>query len=118
MDKTIVNRCRRIALAIAPTGNLRTHHVAFLIYKGRIRRIGWNKAKTHPITKEHPYHDGKVFLHAEADVIIKAGLSDLEGWTLISLRVMGNLVDFGPSKPCSGCSSLIKQVGITEVIYD
>jgi len=88
----LLSRCRKIALSLAPTNSiLRTHHIAFLIRRGRIQHVGWNKPKTHPITLEHPYHKGNCFLHAEADVIIKAGLDNLEGWTLVSLRVMGNL---------------------------
>lgn len=95
---------------------MRTSHVAFLIKKGKIVHIGWNKNKTHPYNLYHPYHDGNVGLHAELDVCLKSGLEALCDYKMVVIRIdrEGKMCN---SRPCRGCQSLIKQMGLDEVWY-
>ena len=107
-----------IAKAMCPNNvEHRCSHIAFLVKKNKILNIGWNKNKTVPITKDHPYHDGMVGRHAEVDVIFKSQREDLKGYKIVVLRVSKGTKQLMMSKPCTGCASVIKQFGINEVFY-
>jgi len=115
IQQRLRERCLSLALSLHPNDtSLRCHHYAFLIRNGRIFKIGWNKRKTHPITARYNYHEGIVYIHAELDVILKSKLEDLSEYSLFSVRIMKN-GEFGLARPCSGCSSVLKQVGITQI---
>jgi tRNA(Arg) A34 adenosine deaminase TadA len=114
MNVKLQNRCVSIARAMTPTiRSMRNTHVSFLIKKGKIVHIGWNKYKSHPINLSHPYHSGFVALHAEMDVILKANKEWLSGYNLVVVRLNG-LGQITNSRPCSGCQSIINQVGINK----
>jgi tRNA(Arg) A34 adenosine deaminase TadA len=114
----ILKRAVETAHAICPTNwkNVNNSHVAFLVKKNKIVKIGWNRKRTHPEISKHPYHDGYVGTHAELDVILKSGLEDLNDHSMIVLRVdrKGRLAN---SKPCPGCLSLLKSYNVEEVFY-
>jgi tRNA(Arg) A34 adenosine deaminase TadA len=107
-----------IAHALCPTNwqNVNNSHIAFLVKKNKIVKIGWNRKRTHPKIAKHPYHDGYVGTHAELDVILKSGLDNLDDHSMIVLRVdrKGRLAN---SKPCPGCLSLIKSYNVNQVFY-
>jgi hypothetical protein len=114
----ILKRAVETAHALCPTNwkNVNNSHVAFLVKKNKIVKIGWNRKRTHPEISKHPYHDGYVGTHAELDVILKSGLEDLNDHSMIVLRVdrKGRLAN---SKPCPGCLSLLKSYNVEEVFY-
>jgi len=114
----IINKAIDIAHALCPTNwqNVNNSHIAFLVKKNKITKIGWNRKRTHPEIAKHPYHEGYVGTHAELDVILKSGEDDLEDHSMIVLRVdrKGKLAN---SKPCSGCLSLIKSFNLNEVYF-
>jgi len=114
----VIKKAIDIAHALCPTNwkNVNNSHVAFLVKKNKIVKIGWNRKRTHPEISKHPYHDGYVGTHAELDVILKSGLEDLNDHSMIVLRVdrKGRLAN---SKPCPGCLSLLKSYNVEEVFY-
>ena len=79
MKPRILKKAVETAHALCPTNwkNVNNSHVAFLVKKNKIVKIGWNRKRTHPEISKHPYHDGYVGTHAELDVILKSGLEDL-----------------------------------------
>jgi tRNA(Arg) A34 adenosine deaminase TadA len=113
-----IKKTINIAHALCPINwqNVNNSHIAFLIKKNKIVKIGWNRKRTHPEISKHPYHDGYVGTHAELDVILKSGLEDLNDHSMIVLRVdrKGRLAN---SKPCPGCLSLLKSYNVEEVFY-
>ena len=118
MKTRVIKKAIDIAHALCPTNwkNVNNSHVAFLVKKNKIVKIGWNRKRTHPEISKHPYHDGYVGTHAELDVILKSGLEDLNDHSMIVLRVdrKGRLAN---SKPCPGCLSLLKSYNVEEVFY-
>jgi tRNA(Arg) A34 adenosine deaminase TadA len=118
MKPRILKKAVETAHALCPTNwkNVNNSHVAFLVKKNKIVKIGWNRKRTHPEISKHPYHDGYVGTHAELDVILKSGLEDLNDHSMIVLRVdrKGRLAN---SKPCPGCLSLLKSYNVEEVFY-
>ena len=118
MKLRILKRAIETAHALCPTNwkNVNNSHIAFLIKKNKIVKIGWTRKRTHPKIAKHPYHDGYVGTHAELDVILKSGLDNLDDHSMIVLRVdrKGRLAN---SKPCPGCLSLIKSYNVNEVFY-
>ncbi len=118
MKTRVIKKAIDIAHALCPTNwkNVNNSHIAFLVKKNKIVKIGWNRKRTHPEISKHPYHDGYVGTHAELDVILKSGLEDLNDHSMIVLRVdrKGRLAN---SKPCPGCLSLLKSYNVDEVFY-
>lgn len=118
MKNRIINKAIDIAHALCPTNwqNVNNSHIAFLVRKNKITKIGWNRKRTHPEIAKHPYHEGYVGTHAELDVILKSGEDNLKNHSMIVLRVdrKGRLAN---SKPCPGCLSLIKSYGLDEVYF-
>lgn len=120
MKKKILVKTVEIANALYPNkkwqDEMRTFHAAFLVKKNKIIKIGLNKRRTHPVIKKHPYHEGQVGIHAELDVILKSGKKNLRGHDLVVLRVDNN-GKLNNSKPCAGCSSVIRQFGVENIYY-
>ena len=118
MKNRIINKAIDIAHALCPTNwqNVNNSHIAFLVKKNKIVKIGWNRKRTHPEITKHPYHEGYVGTHAELDVILKSGLDNLHNHSMIVLRV-DRKRKLANSKPCSGCLSLLKSYHINEVFY-
>lgn len=117
MKEKLATRATQIALALSPqTRGLRRSHVAFLIKKGKIEKIGLNKAKTHPRIPKHPYHEGHVGIHAELDCILKVDKEDFSDYKMLVLRV-GKNGKLMMSKPCPGCQSVLKQFSLSDVWY-
>lgn len=126
MNEATINKAIEIAYAICPenrinNGSLRSSHVACLVKQDKIVKIGWNKNRTHPKTKKFPYVNYRyskfdVGIHAELDVVLKAGVDDLSKYSIVVLRVDGN-GKLNSSRPCRGCMSVLQQVGIAEIYY-
>jgi len=124
MKKKILKKAIDIAHAMCPlmrNKGLRASHVAFLIKKNRIVKIGWNKPKTNPNSQKYPYigltgEKITVNTHAELDVILKSGQENLCDHEIIVLRVDGE-GKLNNSKPCNGCLHLLKQVAVKNIFY-
>jgi len=117
MNLRTLNRAIDIAKALHPTvQSMRSCHVAFIVFKGKIVKIGFNKNRTHPFNKYHPYHTETVGIHAELDSCLKMQQDDLSKYSMIVIR-HNNEGQIAMSKPCGGCQSIIKRFGITDVYY-
>lgn len=118
MKPRTLKRAAKTAHALCPInwGNVNNSHIAFLVKKNKIIKIGWNRKRTHPEISKHPYHDGYVGTHAELDVILKSGLDDLEDHSIIVLRIDRN-GKLNNSKPCSGCLSVLNQFNVKNIFY-
>jgi hypothetical protein len=118
MNAKLIKRTIEIAKAMCPLNvQHRCSHIAFLIKKGRIHHIGINVGKSHPNTLKYKYAGGeKSNIHAELSVCMKSEHVDLKSYKMIVLRVdrHGNINN---SKPCTGCSEVIKQFNVGEVCY-
>jgi deoxycytidylate deaminase len=113
----VLNKAKQIAHSLCPTNReIRTSHIAFLIKSNIIEKIGVNKKRTHPETKNHPYHEGIVGIHAELDCLLKMDKEDLSDYNMLVIRVDNN-GKLNMSKPCQGCQSLLEQFNIKEVWY-
>jgi len=93
----------------------RCFHVSFVLNKSRLLSIGFNKYKTHPQTRNYSYHRF-AGIHSEMDAVLKLGLNDCRGLTLINIRIdaHGNLCN---SAMCNGCSELTKKLNFKRIIY-
>lgn len=118
MNKQLSNRILELARAICPLNfERRTSHAAFLVKKSKIVHIGINLAKSHPITKNHPYHEyQQTGIHAELNACLKSGKEDLSKYKLIVIRINRHNKTTN-SKPCVGCQGILKQFNVGEVWY-
>jgi len=118
MKPRILKRAVETAHALCPINwsNVNNSHIAFLVKRNKIIRIGWNRKRTHPEISKHPYHDGYVGTHAELDVILKSGLDNLEDHSIIVLRIDRN-GKLNNSKPCLGCRSVLNQFNVKNIFY-
>lgn len=112
-----LNRLIETAYALMPKyrGDMRCFHVAGIYKKGRLYSIGFNKDQTHPLTQKYGYHR-LAHVHAELSSILRGGLEDYSGFTMAILRIDRNN-KLNSSRPCFGCTNLIKQVGLRRVLY-
>ena len=91
MKQGVLNKAKQIAHSLCPTNReIRTSHIAFLIKSNIIEKIGTNKKRTHPETKNHPYHEGVVGIHAELDCLLKMDKEDLSDYNMLVIRVDNN----------------------------
>lgn len=93
---------------------------AGVVYKGKLIATGVAQYKTHPIMMNSGYRKEQVFLHAEADALIRASrslsesqLKDAEVY-VVRLKKDGSE---GLAKPCEGCMGLLSGFGISKVEY-
>lgn len=124
MTPKVFSRLTEISLALKPkhqTG--RTFHVTFVLDKSKIVSIGINNLnKTHPKTHKFNY---KTFekdstymtsLHSEMDAWLKLGQQNCSHLTFVNVRINNNnKLDF--SYPCSGCLSLMSQIGFKDFYF-
>jgi deoxycytidylate deaminase len=118
MNKHLAKRTINLAKAMCPLNlERRTSHIAFLIKKSKIVHIGFNLAKSHPITKNYKYQEHQhTGVHAELNACIKSGKENLNKYKLIVIRInRSNTIT--NSKPCIGCQGIIKQFNVGQVWY-
>lgn len=94
---------------------MRSFHVTFALKKGKIIAIACNKQKTHPITIKYNYV-GQVNVHSELSAIIKLGRENCSELTFVNVRIKKDGT-IGNSKPCPGCSDLLRQVGFKNLFF-
>lgn len=112
-----------IEAAKANTGVAGTYRLAAgIVYKSRLLTIGVNSYKTHPIMMNKGYKEEQIYLHAEADAIVKVARYwksiDLKDCKLYVVRMKktpkGKWIE-ALAKPCEGCMGLISSFGIGEI---
>jgi deoxycytidylate deaminase len=92
-------------------------HFTFVVYKSKIITIGKNQCRTtHPKALEYGYRFSAI--HSELDAIIKCIKLeyDISKCTFINTR-MGYDGQIRIAKPCDICADLLKDFGVTKVIY-
>ena len=99
---------------------------AVLIYKGKVISVGWNSTKTSPLQRQLNRYRGYNIntstahdtLHAEVACLAKARDLDID-WGRASLFICRIKKDGsrGLSRPCVGCQTLIKSMGIKNIYY-
>ena len=57
-----------------------------------------------------------VGIHSEMDAIIKLGMSNCTGLTIINTRIDRNN-EMAMSKPCRGCTDMLRQLNFSNVYY-
>jgi deoxycytidylate deaminase len=102
-----------LASEIAEESDYRQRHGAVLFHRRHIISVGYNRKKTHP--KALPFYRYP-FLHAEADSIIKADSSDIEGAAIACVRInkSGYLMN---SRPCPECINMMQHYNISYIVY-
>ena len=125
------NKLLKISKSLHKTHHLylemRTFHVTFAIYRGKLMSIGINNTKTHPIIKKLNYcsNDGEDLrniarTHSELNCVLKLKNKFpsiyLDDIIFVNIRLdrMGNV---RYSKPCNGCTHLMEQVGYKKIYY-
>lgn len=111
-----------------------------LVVKNDVIAIGWNQNKSSPFQKRHSKNDEAIFTHAENHTIFKAiknlgfnPQSDREvdlnnirqafkRATLYIARSKfqsshADVLQWGLSRPCTGCFEAIRKYGIRRVVY-
>lgn len=101
----------------------RCRHFSYIFDRNRLISMGVNSYKTHPLNLKYNYINKKkenigylVGTHSEMSAVIKLGLKDCSGLTLVNIRInRKNELDY--SFPCSGCRDMISKMGFKNVFY-
>lgn len=101
----------------------RCRHFSFIFDRNKLISMGVNSYKTHPINLKYNYINRKkekiadvIGTHSEMSAVIKLGLNDCAGLTLVNIRInRKNELDY--SFPCSGCKDMILKMGFNGVFY-
>jgi deoxycytidylate deaminase len=106
------------AKTLAQKISQKSDHPAFkmgacVYYKNHILSAGFNSSKTHPLVKHYsPYKT----LHAEMHAIIRAGLNNVKGTSIVVYRSLKS-GQMAMARPCPICLKIMKQYGIMSVTY-
>lgn len=121
----IFNKVKEISFALLnehPSLH-RCRHFSFIVDGSRIIKIGFNRSKTHPrnlkysyVNRTGQYMGDQVGVHSEMDAVIKLGMSNCTGLTIINTRIDRNN-KLAMSKPCQGCTDMLKQLNFSNVYY-
>lgn len=103
--------------------NKRCKHFSFILKNKRIVSIGINSPKTHPLNLRYNYINKQrhkisevVGTHSELRAVIKLGLEDYRGYTLVNTRI-NRKHELDYSFPCNGCMEMIRELGFDKVLY-
>ena len=112
-----LNRIKEISAAIdGKLGQVgRCRHYSFILKKNRIVSVGFNRYnKTHPILKKfnYPKYSG---IHSEISAILKNGLTDCAGMTMVNTRI--NNGRFDNAAPCKYCAGMIEEMNFKDIIF-
>jgi len=119
------DKFKEISFALHPHHDLhkRCKHFSFIVYKKKILSIGLNNNKTHPKNLKYSYVNKYnksiselVGTHSELNAIIKLGYEDCSDFILVNTRINRNM-EIDNSKPCCGCTTLIKNLNFKKVFY-
>ena len=97
-----------------------SRHAAAIVYRNQIVAAGVNKRKSHPIMQRYQPNEDRIFLHAEADALIRFmgmyGVDLLPDCSLYVLRTTKTGRVAG-SKPCEGCMAMIEALNVGHVYW-
>lgn len=118
----------KVAKAVAKTSTFHRNHLGCcIVYKGVVVSVGCNSERSHPLQKEYNKRyknfDTDVYpnkLHAEVHALslLLSSKKDID-WSKTSLYIYRELKNGKPafSYPCSACSQLIRDLGISTIYY-
>lgn len=123
MDKRF-EKIKEVAYALYPkkTSGGRCFHLTGIFWRSRLISIGINNyKKSHPIAARAGYRNGEgqhyiSGTHSELSSIIKLGEEDCSDYDFYNIRILKN-GDIGGSKPCFGCSKIVREVGFNSFKY-
>lgn len=107
----ISDKIIRAAIKNANRSTFRQRLGAVIFSGNKVHSCGFNKAKSHPITK--PYHEFGT-IHAEIDALINA--TEPEGKDILVVRIT-KTKGISTSKPCRMCSQILMHHKINKVFY-
>lgn len=121
----IFNKVKEISFALLnehPSLH-RCRHFTFILDGSKIIKIGFNRSKTHPrnlrygyINRRGEFMADQVGVHSEMDAVIKLGLSDCSGLSVINTRIDRNN-QLAMSKPCLGCTDMLRGLNFKRIYY-
>lgn len=111
------------ALAGKCSHNKRCKHFSFIFKGKRLVSIGANSPKTHPLNLKYNYVNKQnhrisdlVGTHSELSAILKLGLSNYKGYSIINTRINRNYkLDY--SFPCNGCLDMLLNLNFDKIYY-
>jgi deoxycytidylate deaminase len=101
----------RTAVINAKKSQFRYRLGAVIFQGNKIISTGFNKSKSHPITKDHKEFGS---IHAEIDAILQAPITKEKDLFVVRLLACNT---FAISKPCQMCESIIQEHEIRNVYY-
>lgn len=125
MIASVIERCIRKSLEFSRHKGVwnRCRHFTFILDGRRIVSFGTNSSKTHPLNLLHPYTNRNMEIisqfvgtHSEMKAVLKLGPENCRGLSLLNVRIDRN-GRVSQSRPCRGCMSMIKNLGLSEVLY-
>lgn len=109
----IVHRTAIAANGVGGKNGNRFRVAALMFRKNEIINISTNSWKTHPMIARYTEFP---FIHAESGCVIKAGVENCEGASILVARVkLDNTLAL--AKPCCTCEPILRDVGFKEVFF-
>lgn len=111
------SRLIKIARQLRKVPTRGTQHFTFILRRGHIYSIGWNKCrKTHPLAKKYEHRFSCV--HSELDALLNylPHYNTLSKCVVVNIRILAD-GSIGMSRPCQPCRELLRDYGIQEVYY-
>lgn len=110
-----------IAKALQPSHSTgRCFHITSIYDKNRVIAIGMNNYKSHPkanqFRRKEIWSDYLPSIHSELSAIMKLGEESCSKYTFFNVRI-NRCGEVASSRPCSGCGSLLAQVGFNKLFY-
>lgn len=98
---------------------------AVAIYKGSIVATAWNTNKTSPLQARYNVYrfqaDTPSKVHAECALVQKLRwkFGDSIDWSKVYIYLYREYRDgsLGPSRPCSSCMAMLRELGIKKIYY-
>ena len=107
----ISDKILRAAIRSAEKSEFRQRLGAVVFSNKKVISTGFNKPKSHPITKKFKFGT----IHAEIDALLNCR-EDAEGKDIMVVRLLKRQ-EFGISKPCIMCKNIIESFKINRVFY-
>jgi hypothetical protein len=126
LNEIYLNRLKDISLALYDPNHPVNFHVSFIVSKGKILSIGLNNTRTHPtnLLNKKIGRDGNNISASKGICSEFSALKKVKNTmnipfhktTMVNIRIKRNK-QFGLSKPCQSCQSLLKFFGLADVIW-
>jgi tRNA(Arg) A34 adenosine deaminase TadA len=111
MVKPVPDKILRSAIRNAQRSSFKYRLGAVVFQNNKIISTGFNKGKSHPITKEYKEFGS---IHAEIDAMLQT--TNTNGNNLLVVRIL-SCNTLAISKPCEMCQQIIRKNGIRTVYY-